>query len=81
MYKKISALCILFLVSSFVNAGQKYNINKYSCKKVTNKIEYINSQLRAGFTVRRGEQLKEDLRAREKQRRSCKHKGFKVDDA
>jgi len=78
MYKKLLILCILFLTSFFVNAKLKYRVDRSHCAIVSVSIKHINNELRAGYAIKRGEQLKELLRARKMQRHSCKSKGFSI---
>lgn len=57
-------------------ASKNLNINKKQCAGVNKKIQRINSQLKAGYNLKRGEVLKDKLRKLEKQKYSCSRKRY-----
>jgi hypothetical protein len=76
---KYLVLGSVLLLSTSAMGGKPAKVNEHVCKSVNAKIDQVNSQLRAGYTVKRGEQLKEKLRDLKKQHRACRLKKFKVE--
>jgi hypothetical protein len=70
------------LISSSTDAARKktalksISINKKKCAAVNKKIQYINSQLKAGYNQKKGEALKNKLRKLEKQKYGCSRKRY-----
>ncbi|WP_159579908.1 hypothetical protein [Alteromonas sp. KUL106] len=77
--KKTSTLILLMLTASYSFANSDFKPSKYQCSGIEQRIEKINSRMRAGYSTKEGEQLKEQLRSLKKQRNECKKKGFSVD--
>lgn len=77
MKKICISLSLLFIANS---AFAKFNFEptQYKCSGIELRIERINSKMRAGYTAREGERLKEELRTLKKQRYACKKKGLSV---
>ena len=78
--KLVTAIPFLLLAASFqVNAGTPdFKPSKTACAGIDKKIERVNNRLRAGYRVREGEKLKEDLRILKSKRYSCTSKGYSV---
>ena len=76
--KKAYALLPLLLTATYSLAGSDFNPSKYRCAGIEQRIDNINSEMRAGYGTREGEQLKNQLRNLKKQRYECKKKGFSV---
>jgi hypothetical protein len=78
--KLVTAIPFLLLASSFqANAGTPdFKPSKAACAGIDKKIERVNNRLRAGYRVREGEKLKEDLRILKSKRYSCTSKGYSV---
>ena len=76
--------CLIFLLvliaSSFHTLAGTPNFkpSKSACAGIDKKIERVNDRLRAGYKVREGERLKEDLRTLKSKRYSCTSKGYSV---
>ncbi len=68
------SLLIAALLS--VGVAQASEVSKHSCKRIEAKIDHVNSQMRAGYTLERGERLKEEFRRLKKIRNKCKKKRF-----
>ena len=72
----------LLLVSSNIEAGRKatasksIGINEKKCAGVNKKIQRINSQLKAGYNLKKGEVLKDKLRQLDKQKYACSRKRY-----
>ena len=72
----------LLLVSSNIEAARKatasksISINKKKCAGVNKKIQRINSQLKAGYSLKKGEALKDKLRQLDKQKYACSRKRY-----
>ena len=79
MINKYLVLGSVLLLSTSAICGEPVKVNETVCKSVNAKIDQVNSQLRAGYTVRRGEQLKEELRNLKDQHRACRLKRFQVE--
>ncbi len=77
--KKTIALALFMLAATNSVANSKFTPSKYQCSGIEKRIDTINSRMRAGYSMREGEQLKEQLRSLKKQRYECKKKGFSVD--
>ncbi len=75
MFKSIITLSLIF-VSAPLLASYEFEPSKYSCQGIEKRIDKINSKMRAGYSSREGERLKDELRQLKKQRNSCKSKGF-----
>jgi len=73
--KSILALSTM-LLANFAIATSKYQVNKYQCKNVTSEIAEIDNKLRAGYSVKRGEELKAELRKLKSIKYTCKQKGL-----
>jgi len=69
-----SLLLLLFCSTSY--AGKTIKVSEKSCTKVDKKISHINSTLRAGYSLKKGEQLKKKLRKLQKQKFACRMKRF-----
>lgn len=78
--KLITLLPLLFVAASFQTfAGTPdFKPSKSTCAGIDQQIERINDRLRAGYRVREGERLKEDLRTLKSKRYSCTSKGYSV---
>ncbi|MFT5452983.1 MAG: hypothetical protein ACI9N9_002481 [Enterobacterales bacterium] len=57
-------------------ASKSISINKKKCAGVNKKMQRINSQLKAGYNLKKGEVLKDKLRKLEKQKYACSRKRF-----
>ncbi|AFS35653.1 hypothetical protein MASE_00380 [Alteromonas macleodii ATCC 27126] len=77
--KKTIALALFMLAATNSVANSQFIPSKYQCSGIEKRIDTINSRMRAGYSMREGEQLKEQLRSLKKQRYECKKKGFSVD--
>jgi len=72
----------LLLVSSNIEAARKattsksISIDKKKCAGVNKKIQRINSQLKAGYSLKKGEALKDKLRQLDKQKYACSRKRY-----
>tara|TARA_Y100000296_G_scaffold44761_1_gene51335 strand:- start:161 stop:403 length:243 start_codon:yes stop_codon:yes gene_type:complete len=77
--KKTTTLILLMLTATYSFANSSFTPSKYQCSGIEQRIDKINSKMRAGYNIREGEQLKEQLRNLKKQRNECKKKGFSVD--
>lgn len=53
--------------------------SKTACAGIDKQIDRVNSKLRAGYSIREGERLKEDLRMLKSKRYSCTRMGFSVE--
>jgi hypothetical protein len=79
---KILLIIGLLFVSTCSEAARKNttskstNINKKQCAGVNKKIQRINSQLKAGYNLKKGEILKNKLRKLEKQKYACSRKRY-----
>ncbi|PCJ48445.1 MAG: hypothetical protein COA74_08600 [Gammaproteobacteria bacterium] len=51
-------------------------ISKKSCSSVDKKINHLNSKLRAGYSLKKGEVMKEKLRRLDKKKYACGRKRF-----
>jgi len=77
MFKSIFTLSLLFISAPSLG-NYVFEPSKYNCQGIEKRIDNINSKMRAGYSSREGERLKEELRQLKKQRNSCKSKGFSV---
>ena len=68
MIKGMVMLALCIIVSSNLNATV---INKENCRKVAKQIKHIESQMRQGYTVKKGERLMKRLRVLKKRRYAC----------
>ena len=72
----------LLLVSINIEAAKKstasksLSINKKKCAGINKKIQRINSQLKAGYNLKKGEVLKDKLRQLDKQKYACSRKRY-----
>ena len=70
----------LLFVSINIDAARKStaskSINKKKCAGVNKKMQRINSQLKAGYNLKKGEVLKDKLRKLEKQKYACSKKRY-----
>ena len=76
--KKTYTLLLLLVAATYSFAGSNFTPSKYQCAGIEQRIDKINSKMRAGYSAREGEQLKNQLRNLKKQRYECKKKGFSV---
>ena len=76
--KKTYTLLLLLVAATYSFAGSNFTPSKYQCTGIEQRIDNINSKMRAGYSAREGEQLKNQLRNLKKQRYECKKKGFSV---
>lgn len=76
--KKTFTLLLLLVAATYSFAGSNFTPSKYQCAGIEQRIDNINSKMRAGYSAREGEQLKNQLRNLKKQRYECKKKGFSV---
>jgi hypothetical protein len=76
--KKAYTLLPLLLTATYSLADSDFTPSKYRCAGIEQRIDNINSKMRAGYSTREGEQLKNQLRNLKKQRYECKKKGFSV---
>ncbi len=76
--KKTYTLLLLLVAATYSFAGSNFTPSKYQCAGIEQRIDNINSKMRAGYSAREGEQLKNQLRNLKKQRYECKKKGFSV---
>ncbi len=76
---KTITLILLMLTVTYSSANSGFTPSKYQCAGIEQKIDNINSRMRAGYSTQEGEQLKEQLRKLKKQRYECKKKGFSVE--
>ncbi len=74
----IKALLIpsILLFSINIYAVNKVKISASSCIGIDPKITNLNSHLRMGYSVKKGEVLKKKLRKLKQQRYACKMKRF-----
>ena len=77
--KKITILIPLMLTATYSFANSGFTPSKYQCSGIEQRIDKINSRMRAGYSTKEGEQLKQQLRDLKKQRNECKKKGFSVE--
>jgi len=75
---KTTISLFLFLVSTTTLAKDRFTPSDYACAGIEKRIDHINSRMRAGYSTKEGERLKQELRALKKQRDMCKKKGFAV---
>ena len=76
--KKTFTLLLLLVAATYSFAGSNFTPSKYQCAGIEQRIGKINSKMRAGYSAREGEQLKNQLRSLKQQRYECKKKGFSV---
>ena len=76
---KTTTLILLILTATYSSASSGFTPSKSQCAGIEQRIDDINSRMRAGYSTREGEQLKERLRNLKKQRYECKKKGFSVE--
>ena len=57
-------------------AFKSAKVNKKQCAGVNKKIQRINSQLKAGYSLKKGEVLKDKLRKLDKQKYTCSRKRY-----
>lgn len=76
--KKTYTLLLLLVAATYSFAGSNFTPSKYQCAGIEQRIDNINSKMRAGYSGREGEQLKNQLRNLKQQRYECKKKGFSV---
>lgn len=75
---KLPLIIAGMLISATVNAAYDYPVSKKACARIDSKIEKIDRKLKAGYSVRKGEILKDKLRTLKNQRYDCKQKRFSV---
>lgn len=76
--KKTYTLLLLLVAATYSFAGSNFTPSKYQCAGIDQRIDNINSKMRAGYSAREGEQLKNQLRSLKQQRYECQKKGFSV---
>ncbi|MBD3587607.1 hypothetical protein HHX48_17855 [Salinimonas sp. HHU 13199] len=76
--KKILAYSLLLISFIAHSNGYEFSPSKYGCAGIDKEIKLVNDRLRAGYTLREGERLKEELRELKHKRFSCRHAGFSV---
>ncbi len=76
MFKCVLLACLLAVVAS--SSYGKEAVSPPQCKKIKSKIAKVNSQLRAGYKVKKGEKLKEKYRQLKKVRNQCKRKRYPI---
>jgi len=69
-------LIIVLLTSLQLQGGSRLMVNEKSCKGIDIKIEKLNSQLRSGYTLKKGEVWKSKLRVLKKNKFDCRMKRF-----
>jgi len=74
MQYKARILIFLFMVSFDVSAVKKSPLTVVSCAGIDKKIQQINSSLRAGYNLKKGEMLKNKLRKLKKIKYACRMK-------
>lgn len=77
LHKALLILLALFATKSLAGTPN-FKPSKSACAGIDKKIERVNDRLRAGYKVREGERLKEDLRTLKSKRYSCTSKGYSV---
>lgn len=75
---KLPLIIAAMLMPTPANATYDYPVSKKACARVNSKIEKIDRKLKAGYSVRKGEVLKDNLRTLKNQRYDCKQKGYSV---
>ena len=74
---KMKTLVIILILSiGSAIADTKVKANAENCKGINKEIKKINEKMRAGYTLREGEKLKEKLRDLERRLHTCRVKGF-----
>lgn len=76
MQLKTLLILSLLLLSINIYAANKIIISANSCAGIDKKIENLNSNLRMGYSVKKGEALKKKLRKLKQQQYACKMKRF-----
>lgn len=77
--KKTHILILLTLTTTCSFAETNLTPSKYKCAGIEKSIDKVNAKMRAGYKVKEGERLKQQLRNLKAQRNECKKKGFSVD--
>jgi hypothetical protein len=78
--KKLLIISLIGLaVSTTVMARADFKPSTKKCQGIDKKIDKVNSRLRNGYTVRKGERLKDQLRELKSNRFTCTTNGFSVD--
>ena len=62
---------LIFISFSLTLPVYSQTVTDKSCRKVVKKIKLLESQLRQGYSLKRGEKLKKRLRKLKKQRYAC----------
>jgi hypothetical protein len=75
MNKLITLLPLLFISSPTFSASN-FEPSKFNCSAIEKRIKNINSKMRAGYSAREGERLREELRTLKDHRYACKKKQF-----
>ena len=73
--KKTYTLLLLLVAATYSFAGSNFTPSKYQCAGIEQRIDNINSKMRAGYSTREGEQLKNQLRTLKNNVMSAKRKG------
>ena len=63
---KTTISLFLFLVSTTTLAKDRFTPSDYACAGIEKRIDHINSRMRAGYSAKEGERLKQELRALKK---------------
>ncbi|MCP4412384.1 MAG: hypothetical protein GY808_07435 [Gammaproteobacteria bacterium] len=70
-------LLILVLFAGFqLQGASRLEVNEKSCKGIDIRIDKLNSQLRKGYTLKKGEVWKSKLRILKKNKFNCRMKRF-----
>ena len=73
-------MTLLFLQHTFAakkqSSSKKVTYSKQKCAGIDKKIDRLNSQMRAGYNLKKGERLKAKLRSLEKKKYGCRMKRF-----
>jgi predicted pyridoxine 5'-phosphate oxidase superfamily flavin-nucleotide-binding protein len=77
LHKTLLVLLVLFTTKSLAGTPN-FKPSKSACAGIDKQIERVNDRLRAGYKVREGERLKDDLRTLKSKRYSCTSKGYSV---
>lgn len=85
-YMKCRFICLnkvvfslLFLVHFCVVAEVVFTPTKRACKEINRNIDHLNSQMRAGYSLKEGERYRKLLKALKDNRRLCKKKKYPVE--
>ena len=68
MFRLICLMCFGGLLSTQILAQP---VDEKSCRKVVKQIKLLEQQMRQGYTIKKGEQLKKRMRKLKKQRYLC----------